>query len=136
MATGDLITQKEAAAILNRSVSAVSRALKDGRLGYIDSERRLLHRPGLEARFRQKTRPRIDAPQRKTQGSPGQKGGLPRRSEPISQDYWQRLTDKLSFVLDGAPAYWSEVPDPQRLRLFCRALDELRSQVELERLKN
>ena len=48
MATGDLITQKEAAAILNRSVSVVSRAIRDGRLDYIDSERRLLHRPGLE----------------------------------------------------------------------------------------
>ena len=44
MTTGDLITQKEAAAILNRSVSAVSRALRDGRLTYADSERRLLHR--------------------------------------------------------------------------------------------
>ena len=62
MATGDLITQKEAAAILNRSVSVVSRAIRDGRLDYIDSERRLLHRPGLEVKHRQKTRPCIDAP--------------------------------------------------------------------------
>ena len=60
MPYSDLITQKEAAAILNRSVSAVSQALKDGRLEYIDSERRLLHRPGLEQRFARKTRPRID----------------------------------------------------------------------------
>ena len=135
MSTSDLITQKEAAAILNRSVSAVSRAIKDGRLEYIDSERRLLHRPGLEQRFARNTRPRIDAPQRKTQGSPGQKGGVTRRSEPISQDYWQRLTDKLSFVLDGAPAYWAEAPDPQRLLLFCRTLDELRSQCAVEGLE-
>ena len=63
MATGDLITQKEAAAILNRSISAVSRAIKDGRLEYADSRRRLLHRPGLEVKFRQTTRARIRANQ-------------------------------------------------------------------------
>lgn len=62
-------------------------------------------------------------------------GGVTRRSEPISQDYWQRLTDKLSFVLDGAPAYWAEAPDPQRLLLFCRTLDELRSQCAVEGLE-
>lgn len=135
MTTGDLVSQKEAAAILNRSVSAVSRAIKNGRLEYADPERRLLHRPGLEQRFARNTRPRIDAPQRKTQGSPGQKGGVTRRSEPISTDYWQRLTDKLSVVLDGAPAYWSESPNPQRLMLFCRTLDELRSQCAVEGLE-
>ena len=72
MSSSDLVSQREAAAILNRSVSAVSRAIKDGRLTYADSERRLLHRPGLEARFRQTTRPRIDAPQRKAQMMPMQ----------------------------------------------------------------
>ena len=36
MPYSDLVTQKEAAAILNRSVSAVSRAIKDGRLEYAD----------------------------------------------------------------------------------------------------
>ena len=62
---------KEAAAILNRSVSAVSRAT--GMVGweYADPKNRLLHRPGLEMRFRRKTRPRIDKPQRKTPGPPG-----------------------------------------------------------------
>ncbi|QNI82198.1 hypothetical protein SynRS9907_01354 [Synechococcus sp. RS9907] len=138
MATGDLITQKEAAAILNRSVSAVSRALRDGRLEYIDSERRLLHRPGLEARFRQTTRPRIDAPQRKAQRVTPDRpevlaGGNPRRE--ISTDYWQRLQDKLSVVLDGAPFYWAREPNPAQLRLFCWTLDELRSQVEAEGLE-
>ena len=39
-----------------------------------------------------------------------------------------RSSDKLSFVLDGAPAYWAEVPDAQRLMLFCQTLDELKSQ--------
>ena len=50
MPYSDLVTQKEAAAILNRSVSAVSRAIKDGRLEYADPKNRLLHRPGLEER--------------------------------------------------------------------------------------
>ena len=133
MATGDLITQKEAAVILNRSVSAVSRALRDGRLEYIDSERRLLHRPGLEARFRQTTRPRIDAlqPQRKAQMKP-----VPHRLEapPVSTDYWQRLQDKLSVVLDGGPVYWHREPNPHQLMLFCQTIDELRQQCEMEGL--
>jgi len=70
MPFSDLVTQKEAAVILNRSVSAVSRAIKDGRLEYADPKNRLLHRPGLEMRFARKTRPRIDKPQRKTQMKP------------------------------------------------------------------
>ena len=134
MSTGDLITQKEAAAILNRSQSAISRAISDGRLEYVDPVRRLIFRPMLEQRFARTTRPRIDAPQRKTQNvSVQSRSGT--ESPPISQDYWERLADKLSFVLDGSPAYWQEAPDPQRLRLFCRTLDELRSQVEIEGLK-
>ena len=133
MATTDLVTQKEAAAILNRSISAVSRAIRDGRLEYIDSERRLLHRPGLEVRFRQTTRPRIDKPQRKTQRR--QLSKKRQSAPPIATDYWQRLSDKLSFVLDGAPAYWSKAPDAHHLRLFVRTIDELRSQVEAEGLE-
>ena len=132
--TGDLITQKEAAAILNRSQSAISRAISDGRLEYADPVRRLIFRPMLEQRFARKTRPRIDAPQRKTQNVSSQSHSGT-ESTPISQDYWERLADKLSFALKGASAYWSEAPDPQRLRLFCRTLDELRSQVELEGLE-
>ena len=126
-----LITQAEAAQILGRSVSTVSRCLRDGKLQYADERKRLLLRQGLEARFRAATRPRIDAPQRKTQMKP-----VPHRVEapPVSTDYWQRLTDKLSFVLDGAPAYWSEAPDPQRLKVFCRTIDELRQQCESENL--
>ena len=137
MSTSDLITQKQAAAILNRSVSAVSRAIRDGRLEYMDSERRLLHRPGLEQRFARSTRPRIDAPQRKPQERRGPKDGFgPVQPVSISRDYWQRLQDKLSVVLDGAPAYWQREPNPAQLRLFCRTLDELRSQVEMEGLSD
>ena len=129
MATGDLISQKEEAAILNRSVSAVSRAIRDGRLEYADSRRRLLHRPGLEMRFRQKTRPRIDKPQRQTQNRQIAGTAVP---PPIATTYWERLDQKLQWVLEGGPVYWQQPSDPQRLRLFCRTLDELRSQVEME----
>ena len=132
MPFSDLITQKEAAAILNRSVSAVSRAIKDGRLEYADPKNRLLHRPGLEMRFARKTRPRIDKPQCKTQSAPMQHRS---ESTPIATTFWERLDQKLEWVLEGAPAYWSEPSNPQRLRLFCRTLDELRSQVEAEGLE-
>lgn len=136
MPYSDLVTQKEAAVILNRSVSAVSRAIKDGRLEYADSKNRLLHRPGLEMRFARKTRPRIDKPQVKSakSGDIRQMANGTTQPEPIATTYWERLDQKLQWVLEGAPAYWAEAPNPQRLRLFVRSLDELRSQVELEGL--
>ena len=129
--------------ILNRSVSAVSRAIKNGRLEYADSRRRLLHRPGLEVRFRQTTRPRIDAPQRKSAKrehvpvlvNVQHAGHLHHQPEPIATDYWERLSDKLKFVLDGAQVYWSREPNSHQLMLFTKTLDELRSQVEAEGLK-
>ena len=137
MPYSDLVTQKEAAAILNRSVSAVSRAIKDGRLEYADSKNRLLHRPGLEMRFARKTRPRVDVPQVKSAkaGDVSQtEHHATHQPEPIATTYWERLDQKLQWVLDGGSAYWQEPPNPQRLRLFVRSLDELRSQVELEGL--
>ena len=136
MPYSDLVTQKEAAVILNRSISAVSRAIKDGRLQYADPTNRLLHRPGLEMRFRRKTRPRVDKPQRKAQRvTPDRAIGDGNTPPPIATDYWSRLDQKLQWVLEGGPAYWQEPPNPQRLRLFVRSLDELRSQVELEGLE-
>ena len=136
MPFSDLVTQKEAAVILNRSVSAVSRAIKDGRLQYADPKNRLLHRPGLEMRFARKTRPRIDRPQRKTQERAGPRGGFgPVQPEPIATDYWARLNQKLEWVLEGAPAYWRRESNPHQLMLFCRTIDELRAQVELEGLQ-
>ena len=136
MPTGDLVTQKEAAAILNRSVSAVSRAIKDGRLTYADSTNRLLYRPGLEQLFSRNTRPRIDAPQRKSAKSDVRDGAHheTHQSEPIATTYWDRLQDKLSFVLSAAPSYWQEASDPQRLKLFCQTLDQLREQCAEEGL--
>ena len=136
MPYSDLVTQKEAAAILNRSVSAVSRAIKDGRLEYADPKNRLLHRPGLEMRFARKTRPRVDRPQRKSAKvvTHGPVVGTI-QPEPIATDYWSRLDQKLSFSLGAGPVYWSQPSDPQRLRLFCKTLDELRSQCEMEGLE-
>ena len=138
MSFSDLVTQKEAAVILNRSVSAVSRAIKDGRLEYADPKNRLLHRPGLEMRFARKTRPRIDKPQRKSANSGG--NVLPQQHdttqpEPIATTYWERLDQKLQWVLEGGPVYWHREPNPHQLMLFCRTLDELRSQVEMEGLE-
>ena len=137
MPYSDLVTQKEAAVILNRSVSAVSRAIKDGRLEYADPKNRLLHRPGLEMRFARKTRPRIDKPQRKSAkaGDVAEIGHVTTQPPPIATTYWERLDQKLQWVLEGGPAYWSEAPDPQRLRLFVKTIDELRQQCELEGLE-
>ena len=132
MPYSDLVTQKEAAAILNRSVSAVSRAIKDGRLEYADPKNRLLHRPGLEMRFARKTRPRIDKPQRKTQSAPMRHRG---ESPPIAATYWERLDQKLQWVLEGGPVYWQREPNAHQLMLFTKTLDELRDQVKLEGLE-
>ena len=137
MPYSDLVTQKEAAVILNRSVSAVSRAIKDGRLEYADPKNRLLHRPGLEMRFARKTRPRIDKPQRKTQSAatgPKPLFGPVAAPDPIATTYWERLNQKLEFSLGAGPVYWQQPSDPQRLRLFVRTIDELRRQVEAEGL--
>ena len=136
MPYSDLVTQKEAAVILNRSVSALSRAIKDGRLEYADSKNRLLHRPGLEMRFARKTRPRIDKPQVKSakSGDIRQMANGTTQPEPIAEDYWGRLLPKLLIVMDGAPVYWSQEPNAHQLMLFCRTIDELRQQCELEGL--
>ena len=135
MPFSDLVTQKEAAVILNRSVSAVSRAIKDGRLEYADPKNRLLHRPGLEMRFARKTRPRIDKPQRKTQEPRRPWPAGCNNPPPIATTYWERLDQKLQFSLGAGPVYWQQPSDPQRLRLFVRTIDELRQQCELEGLK-
>ena len=136
MSFSDLVTQKKAAVILNRSVSAVSWAIKDGRLEYADPTNRLLHRPGLERRFARKTRPRIDKPQRKSAKTDDvwQEPHDTTQPEPIATTYWERLNQKLEFSLGEGSVYWQQPSDPQRLRLFCRTIDELRSQCEMEGL--
>ena len=56
-------------------------------------------------------------------------------SPPIATTYWERLDQKLQWVLEGGPVYWHREPNPHQLMLFCRTIDELRSQVELEGLE-
>ena len=60
----DLCTPRQAARILGRSPSTISRALAQGRLSYIDAEKKLLLRRGLEQRFSNATRRKADAPQK------------------------------------------------------------------------
>ena len=151
----DLINQKQAAAILGRSVSAISRAVKAGRLDYADPKRRLFSRPGLEVRYANHTRRRVDQPMVKTQKlNPQHAAHLPiQQPEPnvqhvalatryqpesvartIPETYWERVADKLDCVLQGCSNYWPEY-DAERLRVFARALDEVRLQTEMEGLK-
>ena len=128
----DLITCQQAAAILGRSPSTISRALTQGSLSYGDTKRKLIYRPGLEQRFANSTRPKADAPQVAIRE---ERVSVSPEPEPIAKDYWQRLSDKLEFALGAGPAYWQQPSDPQRLRLFCRTIDELRSQCEMEGLE-
>ena len=135
----DLITQAQAATILGRSVSAISRAVKAGRLEYVDPKRRLFSRPGLEVRYANHTRRRVDQPMVKTQKEPDPcvtrvTPNLPFESAPertIPETYWERVADKPDCVLQGCSNYWP-VYDAERLRVFARALDEVRLQTEME----
>lgn len=49
--------------------------------------------------------------------------------------YWERAAQKLSVVLDGAPAYWTEAPDAKRLKLFCHSLNLIKQQCADEGLE-
>ena len=135
----DLINQKQAAAILGRSISAVSRAVKEGRLDYADPKRRLFSRPGLEVRYANHTRRRVDQPMVKTQNLESRSERFRSESQPesvartIPETYWERVADKLDFVLQGCSQYWP-VYDAERLRVFARALDEVRDQCRAEGL--
>ena len=135
----DLINQKQAAAILGRSISAVSRAVKEGRLDYADPKRRLFSRPGLEVRYANHTRRRVDQPMVKTQNLESRSERFRSESQPesvartIPETYWERVADKLDFVLQGCSQYWPQY-DAERLRVFARALDEVRDQCRAEGL--
>ena len=135
----DLCTPRQAARILGRSPSTVSRALAQGRLSYIDPDKKLLLRPGLEQRFANASRRKADCPQKaeRDDNAAARVALIPDPPSPpeIAATFWERLNQKLEWVLEGAPAYWSEAPDPQRLRLFVKTIDELRAQVELEGLE-
>ena len=136
----DLVTARQAARILGRSPSTISRALAQGRLNYINPEKKLLLRLGLEQRFANATRRKADAPHKaERDDSRAQRVALitnPPSAQSIATTYWERLSQKLEMVLEGAPAYWSKAPDAHHLRLFVRTIDELRSQVEAEGLSD
>ena len=135
----DLITCQQAAEILGRNPSTISRALAQGRLKYADPTRKLLLRSGLEQRFANATRPKADCPQKaqKDDKAAERLALIPDPPSPpdIETSYWPRLLQKLTFVMDGAPLYWSREPNAHQLMLFTKTLDELRSQVELEGLE-
>ena len=135
----DLCTPRQAARILGRSPSTISRALAQGRLKYADPTRKLLLRSGLEQRFANATRRKADAPQKaeRDDNAAARVALIPEPPSPpaIATTYWERLNQKLEFSLGACPLYWQQPSDPERLRLFCRTLDELRSQVEMEGLR-
>ena len=135
----DFCTPRQAARILGRSPSTISRALKQGRLSYIDPEKKLLYRPGLEQRYASKTRPKADCPQKaqRDDTAAARVALIPEPPSPpeIKTTYWERLDQKLQWVLEGGPRYWHREPNPHQLMLFCRTIDELRQQCELEGLE-
>lgn len=135
----DLCTPRQAARILGRSPSTISRALKQGRLSYIDPAKKLLLRSGLEQRFANATRRKADAPQKaeRDDNAAARVALIPNPPSPpaIATTYWERLSQKLEMVLEGGPRYWHREPNPHQLMLFCRTIDELRQQCELEGLE-
>ena len=135
----DFCTPRQAARILGRSPSTISRALAQGRLSYIDPEKKLLLRTGLEQRFANATRRKADCPQKaeRDDNAAARVALIPDPPSPpaIATTYWERLDQKLQWVLKGAPAYWKREPNPHQLMLFCRTIDELRQQVEVEGLE-
>ena len=91
----DLITCQQAAEILGRSPSTISRALKQGRLSYGDTKRKMLVRQGLEQRFANATRRKADAPEKaqRDDNAAARVALIPEPPSPpeIATDYWARL---------------------------------------------
>ena len=97
----ELITVKQAAEILNRSVSGIYKALHSNRLRYADEFHRLLDRKGLEERFARATRPRIDYPA----PTPATKA---EEEEITFEDRWAAIADGANQILD--PEAWGQPP--------------------------
>ena len=97
----ELITVKQAAEILNRSISGIYKAIHAGRLHYADEFHRLLDRKGLEERFARSTRPRIDYPA----PTPAAK---PEEGEVTFEDRWVAIADGANQILD--PEAWGPPP--------------------------
>ena len=130
----DLINCHQAAEILGRSPSTISRALKQGRLSYGDTNQKLLVRQGLEQRVANATRRKADAPQKaQRDDQAAERVALipdPPGPPEIETSYWPRLHQKLTVAMAGSPFYWQREPNPHQLMLFCQTIDELRQQVE------
>ena len=135
----DLITCQQAARILGRSLSTISRALKQGRLKYGDTKRKLLVRQGLEQRFANATRRKADATQKAQRDDKAAErlALIPDPPGPpeIETSYWPRLHQKLTVAMAGSPFYWQREPNPHQLMLFCWTIDELREQCKAEGLE-
>ena len=135
----DLITCQQPAEILGRSPSTISRALKQGRLSYGDTKRKLLVRQGLEQRFANATRPIADCPQKvKRDDKAAERVALipdPPGPPEIETSYWPRLHQKLTVAMAGLPFYWQREPCLHQLMLFCWTIDELREQCKAEGLE-
>ena len=93
-------------------------------------------RQGLAQRFTNATRRKADAPQiaQRDDGAAERLALIPEPPSPpeIATTYWERLDQKLQWVLEGGLVLAE--PNPHQLMLFCRTIDELRSQVEAEGL--
>ena len=112
--------------MLGRSPSIISRALAQGRLSYINPEKKLLLRPGLEHRFANATRRKAHAPQKAERDESAARVALipdPPSPPEIATTYWERLDQKLQLALDGGPVYRHREPNPHQLMLFCRTID-------------
>ena len=114
-------------------MSAISKALKQGRLEYQDPVRRLIFRPGLELRFANRTRRKIDSA--KVELDRFQEQQPP--PTPVKVDHWARLHQKFGYLVEGLPFSWrGREPTPQELKLIVQSIDELRSQVAAEGLED
>lgn len=87
-----LVTHSEAARILGRSVSTISRAIAQGKLQYVDSTKRLLDRRNLVDDFLRVTRPRIDRP----------------INQPDSSNEWELIAQHANEMLK--PSLWGPPP--------------------------
>ena len=72
--------------------------------------------------------------QRKTQIKPMPPRLHPPGEQPelIVTTYWERVNQKLEISFGARPVCCQKLSDPPLLPLFCRTLDQLRSQVEME----
>ena len=87
-----LVTYSEAARILGRSVSTIGRAVKQGRLQYVDSSNRLFDGRTLADDFSRCTRPRIDRP----------------FNQPNAISEWDMIAQNANEMLD--PSLWGPPP--------------------------